>query len=373
MKKTTIIVLVIILIIVAILTTLVIVGYSSFKTFFTNENNIAGDLSEFDTKSQINQTQETLQLENYDGGFFTIQKPVGWNVNVGGNCSTFSFVIQDPNNPARMIFYFGEIGPVYLSENQKQVDRDYMSMGGYDIAWLNMPVISPLTPDNFLKNMCQISGSSFVQQFMTGIPSLNNTEIISSSDAKSIVSGNTKLIRALFKESDNFGEGLFFLTTAEVLPETGMPAGGIGYGITFIGISAGRSEFRNLEKTLNESINSLNISQDYISKCLAQQQKQYQAILKAGQALSEASDIIVEGWENRNRSDDIVSEKRSDAILERDRIYNPDSGEVYDIKNGWYDNYDLHRGNYDMNNLQPLPSDNYDLWTAPTLDEGNIH
>ncbi len=84
--------------------------------------------------------------------------------------------------------------------------------------------------------------------------------------------------------------------------------------------------------------------------------------------ISEASDIIMDGWQNRNRSDDIVSEKRSDAILGRERLYNPETGDVYEFENGFYDKYNINRDRYEMNNLTPLPNDNYDLWMKAPLD-----
>ncbi len=65
---------------------------------------------------------------------------------------------------------------------------------------------------------------------------------------------------------------------------------------------------------------------------------------------------------------DILSEKRSDAMLGNERLYDPDTGEVYEFENGFYDKYDLHRDEYDMNDLQPLPDDSHELWTKAPLD-----
>ena len=51
----------------------------------------------------------------------------------------FAFVVRDPQNPLRQFFLFGEIGPVYLSEQQRQADYQYMSMGGVPVTWIDMP------------------------------------------------------------------------------------------------------------------------------------------------------------------------------------------------------------------------------------------
>ncbi|MFH1199623.1 MAG: hypothetical protein V1708_00990 [Candidatus Micrarchaeota archaeon] len=314
---------------------------------------------------------ETLKLEDYDGKFFTIKKPVGWEITTGGACSTFSFIIKDKARPQRQVFYFGEIGPVYLDESQKALDKQYMDMGGR-ILWYEMPVVKPLTPENFLKTGYALMQTSLLGKFMTDLPELNEVEMISSSPAKSPVAGDTKLMRALFKTRGGLGEGQFFLTTAPVIPLTGYASGGFGYGFTFVGISAEKSEFKNLEKTLSESINSFTILQEYINACINGQNAAAAGALKAQKTLSETSDILMSGWENRNKVDDILSEKRSDAMLGTDRVYNPDTGEVYDVANGFYDDYDINRQKFQLSNLQQLPDNDWDLWTAPTEDGSKI-
>ncbi|MGB7062373.1 MAG: hypothetical protein WBF13_08495 [Candidatus Zixiibacteriota bacterium] len=310
-----------------------------------------------------------LKLESFDGGFFSIDKPEGWNVITAGACAGFAFLIRDPSEPLRQIFYFGEVGPVYLSEQQKQIDYQYMNMGGYPCTWIDMPVVNPLTPDNFLAQFHLVARSQVAQNFMPQCPRLENVKIISKVKQPSPVSGgSTGLVRALFTQGGSLGEGLFLVTVAPVLPFTGGPGGGLGYGFSIIGITAPKREFRNIENVLVKSVGSYTISQSYVNNCLAQQASTYAGILKAGKTLSETSDIIMQGWENRNRVDDILAEKTSDAILEKERLYDPNTGEVYEFENGFYDKYQLDQNKYEMNKLQPLPGDNHDLWMKPPLD-----
>jgi hypothetical protein len=310
-----------------------------------------------------------LDLESYNGGFFSIEKPKSWNVITAGSCATFAFLAFDPSDPLKQVFYFGEVGPVYLSEQQRQIDYQYMSMGGYPVTWIDMPAVYPLTPGNFVKQFHLVAKSKLGQGFMPQIPRLENIKVISSVAQPSPMSGaTTELVRALFTQGESLGEGLFLVTVAPMLPFTGGPSGGIGYGFCFIGITAPKSEFPNLEATLSKSIASFTFGQSYVQNCLAQQAETYKGLLKAGKTLSEASDIIVQGWENRNKTDDILSEKYSDVTLGRERLYDPNSGEVYEFENGFYDKYKLDQNKYEMNNLQPLPNDNHELWTKPMLD-----
>ncbi len=315
------------------------------------------------------QPNGSLKLEKLDGGFFSISKPEGWEVVTAGACSNFAFLLRDPSEPLRQIFYFGEVGPVYMGEQQKQLDYQYMNMGGYPIAWIEMPVVSPLTPSNFLAQFHLIAQTQIAQNFMPQCPKLENLQIISAvPQQSSITGGSSEFIRALFTEGENLGEGLFLVTVAPFMPFMGGPGGGNAYGILITGIAAPKREFRNIENILVKSVESFTISESYVSNCLRQQASTYAGILKAGKTLSEASDIIIQGWEGRNRSDDITAEKRSDAILGKERLYDPQTGKVFEFENGFYDRYNTDRNRYEMNNLQPLPNDSYELWMEEPLD-----
>ena len=95
---------------------------------------------------------------------------------------------------------------------------------------------------------------------------------------------------------------------------------------------------------------------------------------EAGKTLREASDIIWEGWVARTHSEDISAEKWTDTHRGVERIYDSDTGEVYEVPAGWYEDYDLHTGEYDMNHLEPLPADAWELWMKAVLDgSSQIH
>lgn len=305
----------------------------------------------------------SFSLVKYEGGFFTINKPKNWQIYTAGQCSDFAFLIRDPSNPTRQIFYFGEVGPLYLLEEQKQLDYNYMSMGGYQSPWFEMPVINPFTPDNFLKNFYLIANTEIARSFMPECPELRNFKIVSvAPQINPIGSGTTELIRALFTDGGNVGEGLFYVTLVPLLPYTGSPGGGIGAAFLFMGITAPKNEFRENYETLARSLGSFKMDENYISNCIRQQQETYSGILEAGKTLNETSDIIMESWENRNRTDDILSEKWSDAILGRERLFDPETGNVYEVETGFYDKYKSNMDLYEMKKLEPLPDDDYELW-----------
>lgn len=314
---------------------------------------------------------KTPELKLYDTGAFTIEVPEGWSFITAGHCSTLSFLVQDPSEPLRKVFYFGQVGPFYMSEQQKMLDHQYVQMGGYPNSWLDMPVVNPLTAENFVKQFPLVAISRGAQNFMPQCPRLENLQVVSSAPQQPMLQApgaQSALVRGVFQEGGRAGEGLFMVTVAPFTPFTGGPGGGTGYGYMFMGITVPVGEFDALQPTLTRVLNSFNLSQAYVQQCMQQQDAAWAGVRKAGQTLSEASDMIMDGWQRRNRSDDIMAAKRSDAILSRERLYDPGSGKVYEFENGFYDKYKLNPQQYRLNNLQQLPNDHHALWTAPTLD-----
>lgn len=309
-------------------------------------------------------------LESYNGGFFSIKKPNGWDIITAGQCTLFGFYMRDRRSDLNQVFYFGSVGPIYMSQQQKNIDLNYMRMGGYRVQWSEMPVISPFTPINFIRQWHTIVSTSIARQYMQPLPQLRNLRVISVQPAYSGIGGgaSTSLIRAVFEKNGRVGEGLFLVTTAPFMAFHGGPGGGTGYGLQITGITAEKKDFRRLRPLLIQAVQSFNMSRQYISQCMQTQRQTYAGIMKAGQTLREASDIIVKGWEARTKTYDILSEKYSDAILGYERLYDPDTGDVYTFNNGFYDKYRLNPNQYNKPNLKPLPNNSYKLWSAPAMD-----
>jgi hypothetical protein len=312
---------------------------------------------------------QSLKLEKFDGGFFTIEKPQGWGIVTAGHCGTFAFLIRDPGSPLRQIFFFGEIGPVYLSQQQKQIDHQYVNMGGYPSAWLDMPVVSPLTAGNFLSQLHLIAQTQVARQFMLECPRLENFHLVATTPSASPIQGaGTELVRGLFTKDGQTGEGLFMATVAPLLPSLGSPGGGIGCGFLVMGVTAPTREFGAMAGDLIRSLESFNLDPSYISSCMQAQNQAWSGVMKAGNTLREASDIIMEGWESRNQTHDILAQKWSDTTLDHERLVDVETGTVYEFDNGFYDNYDLNRERCEITNLQRLPDDDHDLWMQAPVD-----
>jgi len=310
-----------------------------------------------------------LARSRFDGEFFSIERPRGWEIVTAGSCSEFAFFLHDPERPLRQVFYFGQAGPVYTHPLQRGIDQDYAALGGYPSPWVDMPLVSPLTADGFLEAFPMLLASELARLFMPAGPKLGEVRVVSSGPLPSaIAGGQAALLRAIVGIEGQVAEGLLSITVAPLLPFSGSPGGGIGAGFLITGITAPKAEFEGLVDDLVACVESFTISESYAKNCIAQQQETYQAILQAGKTLSETSNLIMSGWKSRNQTHDILSEKWSDTILGRERLYDPDTGNVYEFDPGLLEQYEANREQYRLQNLQSLPDDNYDLWMTPPLD-----
>ena len=317
------------------------------------------------------------QLELFDVGanFFSIRKPKGWEVHIGGVCSTLGILLRDPNVPMRQAFYFGLIGPVYLREAQRQIDQDYIDHGGFNIiTWIDAPAVDPLTAENFFLHWPDIARMKAATEFLPEFPTLTDLTVVTATPQTSAFpGGDAALLRGVFTEGDAVGQGQWLGTTWVFSPFTGVPAAGTAYGSIILGVTAPKREFRDVEATLVASLDSFKATQGYIDWCRLQSAQLWGAVAKAGQSLRETSDLIADGWQSRSDASDILAEQYSDTLRSVERVYDPSSGQVYEVPLGWFDAYDLHRGEYDLNDLQLLPGDDLALWSAVPTDGSAIH
>ena len=77
---------------------------------------------------------------------------------------------------------------------------------------------------------------------------------------------------------------------------------------------------------------------------------------------NQTSDIITSGWNERQKTYDILSQKRSDATMGYERVRDTDTGEIYKATVGFTD-HDWH-GKY-----EPITDEMYNLPTAGYIEK----
>ncbi|MFH1522779.1 MAG: hypothetical protein ABIE43_03085 [Patescibacteria group bacterium] len=298
---------------------------------------------------------ELLPLIPWTDGKVSLNTPSGWNIYTGGECATKSILARDPSSELKQVFYFSEAGPVYASQERKQEDQsNYLAWGGNKLPYLDTPLVSPLTAENYLNNFGALANMPFFQKAFPQVPIITNVKIISAEKIANTPAyvADGKLVRAEFEQGGKSGEGYFYIITVEDFI-------GLGYGVMFIGITAPVGLLDLIVPSLKKGLESYTISQEYITACIQAQNKAVAGILEAGKILNESSDSIMDVWENKLESEQRMSEKGSDAILGYSRLYNPETDEVYEVTPEFYDNYQVHGDEFGMNYLEELSDDKW--------------
>ena len=105
-------------------------------------------------------------------------------------------------------------------------------------------------------------------------------------------------------------------------------------------ITAPKDEFINYQDVLNTVASSLEFSETFLNGF----NKEQDAVMKNFQNIrsicNQITDGIMDSWEKRSTSYDIMSQKQSDATLGYERVYDTKTGEVYKAYNGFTDYYD---------------------------------
>ncbi len=296
-----------------------------------------------------------LQLIPWTDEAVSLNVPSGWDVYTGGKCATKSILARDPLSELKQVFYFSEAGPVYTTQEKVAWDLNYIQMGGYNIPWLQSPLVNPLTSENYLINFSTLALTDFFQQAFPQVPVMTDVKIISSEEIadKPSFATDVKLVRAEFKQNNKSGEGSFYIVTADM-------GVGLGYGMMFIGITAPKGLLDLITPSLKKVLDSYTISQEYINACIQAQNKAAAGVIKAGKILSETSDTIMDVWENKLEAEERMSSKQSDATLGYSRLYNPDTDEVYEVTPEFYDHYQTHDNEFEISYLEELPDDKWD-------------
>jgi hypothetical protein len=309
-----------------------------------------------------------IKLENHSGNYFSIKKPKDWVIETTGEYEDFGFRMHDPENPARQIFFYGNMRPFVKSDEARKAWETYISMGGYGEAKLyaEAPVLSPATVEQFFHTFSEFTVLASNYGIIHNFPSFRDLEVLESMPRNSAISSvalDDSIIRALFTNEGIPCEGLFAAGVADTMTSY-MYNVDAGYYTVYVvtGISAPADEFPVLENVLAESLSTFEFTEEYIRRGVAQKLWETSVALQVGKTLSEAADSYNQAWHNRQRVHDALSQKRSDSTLGYDRLYDTITGEVYRAELGFYEEYDISRGKYANPNLEPVSDNDYDLY-----------
>ena len=278
------------------------------------------------------------ELVPYSCTEFSMNIPEGWSVKSSAMYTGMFHAIHvfDPENPVNQIFFMLKMEPLFSDENSRAMMALSSDLFG------KYPILTNVSTQGVFEIFPQFADAmnataDYADIQTPYIADFSVTESFESTQGMSSVAISPSILRADFTQNGTTGEGMF---TADVVPfamGTGMGYYSV-YNLTVL--SAEKGSFQDWQPTLNKVLSSLNYTPEFQSFAMSQSNQAASTSQALSQSASEMSDSIMSSWENRNRSQDIMSQKQSDATLGYERIGDTETGNIYKIDNGFTDWYD---------------------------------
>ena len=351
-KKNLIIIVIVIFVIIGGIILLTIGGNNGKGVFYNPDKNIKI------AKSKASQ----IEFEDYSINEFSIKKPKGWKVDTIGDYIHYTIKVYDPNNPAYQFFLNMKTEGYNKSVDAKRWQQKYYPNNPFAKA----SVIATKNTEGFYKIFNDLGTLNNTNTFT--FPTLTDFTVIDNL-GKASLGGD--MLRATFKDANGKeGEGIFTAYVYDVGSYYVLEniISGKKIDIQYLNvydaifITAPKDEFIDWQDTLNTICSSLEFTDIFINGFNQQQDavmKNFQKIRAIG---NEISDGIMDSWNKRNTSFDIMSKKQSDATLGYERVYDTETNEIYKAYNGFTDDYDGER-------YKPITDDMYSKKTSGIIEK----
>ena len=312
---------------------------------------------------------KAAQTELYECADFSITVPKGWKVTSGGVNIYHSIRVYDPNEPLNQMFIQLKAEPLLHCEEGKAAwQYNCYTMGNAMYAFLaDAPVMKNPSTEGFYQIQPQCIDNISRDSIYAGytFPRFENftvTERFASTSGMESYAIGDELLRATFTDNGKEGEGLF---TASVVDFGATPVntrrmngylletvdGGYYMVYNIMAVTAVKDTFIEWESLLTKCMQTIKYSDSFVSATIQAGNEKVAQAMEFSKNANQVLDGMMDSWEKRNTSQDIISQKQSDATLGYERVYDTETNEIYRATNGWSDTYDGKR-------YQPVTDDN---------------
>ena len=312
---------------------------------------------------------KAVQTEKYETADFSMTIPKGWTVTAGGTNIYHSIRISDPSEPLNQMFVLLKADVLLHSRAGKYAWQQNYNMGNTQAAlFAKAAVLENPSTEGFFKIFSQYAAfASEVEPAYSGyaFPRFDNFTVTerypSTSPLKSSALGDEQL-RATFTDNGKDGEGLFAASVVDFGSFMISDGNVVGYQLqavdggyymayNVVAVTAVKDTFIEWESVLTGCFKTLQYSDSFVSAANQASNEKVALSKQISQNFNATMDGFMTSWEGRNKSQDIMSQKQSDAILGYERVYDTETGEIYKATNGFTDVYDGKR-------YQPVTDDN---------------
>ena len=291
-----------------------------------DDSDITGILDNFDdtdTEYNIRLAQwANVQWTQYQSPYFTLTVPDGWQVEWQGSTQQLRWQAKAPD---------GTVGMFNIDHAYAAKDANMMQTLNTSIAMTQGTVeeyfraLFATTTDSFnVVSSCVPANKDQLQALRPNDPIRDYQSLF-----------------AEYVENGVEGEGIY---SAVVMDSPDVVVRGMNYGLWEINCTfyewSPRGEFVNWSNVLNTVAKSFTYTDLYYQELMGS--------MTGGTVSNSVNDPdpVMEAFEERNREDTILQEKRSDMIGEYERVYDNSTGEIYRAYNGFLDDIGSDQSRY---------------------------
>lgn len=296
-------------------------------------------------------------------GNFTVKVPEGWTVSSGGFDLGLWIHAWDAKRPELGVFSLLKTDCLLMNRQSKEFYEPKRAFGLYAM-FADMIVVEKVE-DFYAQFMEFCAFAAKWEQTYRGFafPQVAGFELVEKRQARTAMSGvalDDAVLRGTFTDplTKRRGEGVFTGTLCR-----GVVFGNVGcnmmYNIT--GVTAPEGEFGAYAPTLAKVLGSVAYTEAFAATAMRDLQIQAQGAAQLNRTLQETSDLVVRGWEERQKGFDARVGKRADATLGYERVVD-ERGDVYRAYNGFMDDPNRSKG------FTPAPDDAYSRPLSGTIE-----
>lgn len=344
-----------IILIVSIVAVILIGGITGAIIIHNNLSNNSEDNAKSETKVDNNKKDDdnkkvdnnkkvsitpsankTIKYETYNNGLVSMQIPKGWKVDAPSvGYASYTFKVYNPSNPDYKFLFCIKLTGFLKSEGARAKFAELYPSSLYG----KISAVEPQTTEAFYKvwsNNAKLANDTQIKYDY--FPCLNEFTVVENL-GKLQIGGD--VLRATFKNEDGkLMQGLFTasVTSSGSYYMYGYDLAPLDVYHTFM-MMAPDEDFVNYQEIYDYCIGTITFSDSFV-KGFMQESNTTVAVVQANAKIyDQMSDMIMDSWEKRNNSYDIISQKRSDATLGYERVYDTETGDVYKAYNGFTDKY----------------------------------
>ena len=294
-----------------------------------------------DSKLKIVKNEvDEIVLEDYKTDYFTMKIPKGWKVDVIGDYIHYTIKAYNPEKPTYQFFFNMKTEGYNKSEDAKRWQQKYYPNN----IFAKTSVIATKDTEGFYKIFNDLGTLNNTSTFT--FPTLTDFTVTDNL-GKGSLGGD--LLRATFKDDNGKeGEGIFtayvydvgsYYVYENIISGKQIDIQSLSvYDAIFI--TAPKDELIDWQDTLNTICSSLEFTDTFINGHSRQEDAVMNSVQNIRNIGNQIADGIMDSWEKRSASYDIMSQKQSDATLGYERVYDTETGEIYKAYNGFTDDYD---------------------------------